>query len=283
LPITRFWYGNSVYNHADQLGSIQALTNSSGAVARTADYDAYGQPTRVTGSTSTPFGYAGEYTDAETGFLYLRARYYDPASQQFLTVDPLLAATEQAYNYAGGSPLNATDPSGLAWATEAGLPGGYGTPIEEQPHGDCFFLTDSSGCWWAEAYNRKHEVKVLGGPVTLLFEPPCLAAEGVGGGGAGIGSNWARFSGMLRAAACGKGNFGIGSATAEEAEILGQSWVGPNARLASDGKTWVSLDGLRQYRPPTYKPSLGRMQANLESRPFGIKQWQSNAHIDIVP
>lgn len=105
--------GTPSYAHADQLGSIRALTDGSGAVVRTADYDAYGQVVSTSGSTSTPFGYAGEYTDAESGFLYLRARYYDPATQQFLTVDPLLAATEQAYTYAGGSPLNATDPSGL--------------------------------------------------------------------------------------------------------------------------------------------------------------------------
>lgn len=57
--------------------------------------------------------YAGEYQDAETGLYYLRARYYDPTTQQFLTRDPLVAATEQAYNYAAGSPLNAKDPSGL--------------------------------------------------------------------------------------------------------------------------------------------------------------------------
>jgi len=61
----------------------------------------------------TPCGYASQYTDPATGLQYLRARYYDPATQQFLTVDPLLAQTDQAYAYAGGSPTNATDPSGL--------------------------------------------------------------------------------------------------------------------------------------------------------------------------
>jgi RHS repeat-associated protein len=163
------------------LGSIRGLTEGSRAVVRTADYDAYGQGV----STSTPFGYAGEYTDAESGFLYLRARYYDPATQQFLTRDPLLAATEQAYNYAGGSPTNVTDPSGLAWATEAGLPGGYGTPIEKQPHGGCFFLTDSSGCWWVALDIRKHHRYLAGEPVALLFAPPsfggALSSGGTGG------------------------------------------------------------------------------------------------------
>jgi RHS repeat-associated protein len=116
--------GTPYYYHTDRLGSVRALTNGSGTVVNTTDYDAYGQPTSTSGSVANPFGYAGEYTDSETGFLYLRARYYDPATQQFLTVDPLLAATAQAYNYAGGNPLNATDPSGRRWSVEGGGTGG---------------------------------------------------------------------------------------------------------------------------------------------------------------
>ncbi len=74
------------------------------------------------GSVYNPFGYTGEYTDAESGFIYLRARYYDPSTQQFLTVDPALAWTEQAYAYVAGSPTKATDPMGLAGT---GRPGSY--------------------------------------------------------------------------------------------------------------------------------------------------------------
>lgn len=39
---------------------------------------------------------------------------YDPATAQFLTRDPLEAATRSAYGYVGGNPLNGTDPSGLS-------------------------------------------------------------------------------------------------------------------------------------------------------------------------
>ena len=35
-----------------------------------------------------PFRYSGEYFDEETGFYYLRARYYDPTIGRFLTEDP---------------------------------------------------------------------------------------------------------------------------------------------------------------------------------------------------
>jgi hypothetical protein len=44
----------------------------------------------------------------------------------------------------------------------------------------------------------------------------------------------------VRGAAKGKGNFGIGSGTPEQAVTTGRAWVGDNAILASDGKTWVS-------------------------------------------
>jgi RHS repeat-associated protein len=55
--------------------------------------------------------------DAESGLIYLRARYYDPATGQFMSRDPLAAATGDPYGYAGGDPLNGTDPSGLLCLT----------------------------------------------------------------------------------------------------------------------------------------------------------------------
>lgn len=111
--------GTPYYYHPDQLGSIRAITNSSGSVVNSYNYDAYGN--RLSSTTETvynPFGYTGQYTDAESGFVYLRARYYDPSTQQFLTVDPIVARTEQAYAYAGGSPNTLVDPSGFGYQYE---------------------------------------------------------------------------------------------------------------------------------------------------------------------
>jgi hypothetical protein len=106
-------------------------------------------------------------------------------------------------------------------------------------------------------------------------------AEAVAGGRA-VAESTARISGMLRSAAKGKGNFGVGTATKAEAEILGKSWVGDSYKVASDGKTLLSKDGLRQYRPSTYKPRLGRNQSNLEWRNEPKGRWQGNGHVDIV-
>lgn len=92
------------------------------------------------------------------------------------------------------------------------------------------------------------------------------------------------MSGQLRDAAKGKGNFGIGSGTREQAEAMGKAWVGEGYKVASDGKTLISADGLKQYRPPSYKPRLDKTQANFEQRFPGQQsnRWQSNGHLDIT-
>ena len=41
------------------------------------------------------------------------ARWYDPNTSEFMTVDPELAETGQPYAFAGDDPVNETDPSGM--------------------------------------------------------------------------------------------------------------------------------------------------------------------------
>jgi RHS repeat-associated protein len=115
LPLERINGTTVLYYHHDQLGSTRAMTNSSGAVAATYTYDAYGRQIASTGTVTNSFGYAGEYRDSESGLIYLRARYYDPTTGQFVNRDPIEALTRDAYGYAGNNPLNFTDPSGLYW------------------------------------------------------------------------------------------------------------------------------------------------------------------------
>jgi hypothetical protein len=53
-------------------------------------------------------------------------RYYDPATGQFLTVDPLVDQTGQPYAYTGGDPVNATDPTGNDFVGHLGNSSGGG-------------------------------------------------------------------------------------------------------------------------------------------------------------
>lgn len=51
---------------------------------------------------------------AEAGRHYLISRYYDPATGQFLSVDPEVQSTLEAFPCAADDPVNLTDPSGEA-------------------------------------------------------------------------------------------------------------------------------------------------------------------------
>ena len=83
------WY------HHDQLGSTRLVTDQTGATVGTYAYDPYGALATSTGSFDPILDFAGQYTDDETGFQYLRARHYDPETGQFLTRDPLVHVTQE--------------------------------------------------------------------------------------------------------------------------------------------------------------------------------------------
>ena len=100
------------YQH-DQYGSTRLLTDSTGAETATYTYDANGNLTNKTGTADTPLRWNGQAQDADSGLYYLRARYYDPTTAQFLSTDPLASMTRAIYTYADNNPLNRTDPLGL--------------------------------------------------------------------------------------------------------------------------------------------------------------------------
>ena len=98
----------------------------------------------------------------------------------------------------------------------------------------------------------------------------------------GVRQDWPQLAEMLKLAAKGKGNFSVGSATRNQAQAMGEAWVGPGYRVSSDGVAIISTDGLRQYRQPSFKPRQSRTQANFETRQTPRGEWQSNGHLDIV-
>lgn len=104
--------GAATYLVTDYLASVRGTVNSAGTLTGTTSYDAWGNPLTAGGLTaSTPFGYAGGYTDPD-GLIYLIDRYYDPATGQFISVDPDVSQTDQPYQYASDNPISQSDPSG---------------------------------------------------------------------------------------------------------------------------------------------------------------------------
>lgn len=105
--------GATMYYQQDQYGSTRLLTNDEGSAGATYSYDPYGNLTAKSGTEDTPLRWNGQNQDADTGLYYLRARYYDPQTAQFITKDPLAYITQALYAYAENNPLNAMDPLGL--------------------------------------------------------------------------------------------------------------------------------------------------------------------------
>jgi RHS repeat-associated protein len=125
LPFEQINGSTPTYLHHDQQGSTRLLTNSSGETKGKYTYTPYGAVEEHAGEASTPLGYDGQYRSEDTGLIYLRARVYDPATAQFMSVDPLVAQTNAPYYYAEDSPVNGGDPSGRCFFR---LRGGVRTP-----------------------------------------------------------------------------------------------------------------------------------------------------------
>ncbi|MCP4427818.1 MAG: hypothetical protein GY803_25325, partial [Chloroflexi bacterium] len=69
---------------ADGLGSVR-MEMAAGAVETVTTYEPFGNLLARTGTSGTTYGFTGEQ---HTGFLYLRARYYNPYLKAFLSRDP---------------------------------------------------------------------------------------------------------------------------------------------------------------------------------------------------
>ncbi len=119
---------NSVtsYYLYDGQGSVRGLTNSAGAVTDSYSYDAFGNLPTSQGSTINPYRYTGQQFDSLTGLYDLRARYYDPTTGRFTSVDTTALSPDDPtdlnrYLYVAGDPINAIDPTGYTLEEEAEL------------------------------------------------------------------------------------------------------------------------------------------------------------------
>jgi len=145
------------YYQLDHLGTPQELTDYSGDIVWSAQYDAYGKVAALSLAgedyLNQPLRFQGQYFDGESGLHYNRHRYYDPRLGRYLTPDPIkLAGGLNQYQYVP-NPTGWVDPLGLSSncppPNKPGceVPGGIGgakvdegEPKPPTPHHENYYL-----------------------------------------------------------------------------------------------------------------------------------------------
>ena len=106
------------YLHNDHLGSTSKATDAAGNVTFSEIYTPYGEALLKPAANDNQGGFTGHIRDKSTGLNYMQARYQDPVSGRFLSVDPVTfmetgnPAFFNRYAYAFNDPVNLTDPTG---------------------------------------------------------------------------------------------------------------------------------------------------------------------------
>ena len=116
MPVERIGADPTVWLLTNETGSVASSIDVNGQLVTTRSYDSWGNEVAHTGDPVS-LGWQSQYQDTETGLYYLRHRYYDPTTAQFLSPDPLFALSGDRYGYAYNDPINGSDPTGLwcAW------------------------------------------------------------------------------------------------------------------------------------------------------------------------
>ncbi|MEL6182373.1 MAG: RHS repeat-associated core domain-containing protein, partial [Myxococcota bacterium] len=168
------------YLHADPMGSVEVITDETGAEVERTSYDAFGarrDPDWRVGvappmSDETERSYTGHRAmrDLELDLVDMRARVYDPRLGRFMQPDPLVSdpthgQTFNRYAYVRNNPMRYIDPTGLSEDDARWKP----------PSG-----RSSSGAVATEGYwdvNAQGERVWVFAPMTIT-EKACDASEG---------------------------------------------------------------------------------------------------------
>jgi len=114
-PLIMRWNSNNYFYHKNHLGSVTDITDSSGAIVKSYQYDAYGNVLSAPGAfNQNTLTYTARERHVASGLYYYRARWYDPQLGRFMNQDPIgYLGGPNLYVYVLNDPVNLIDPLGL--------------------------------------------------------------------------------------------------------------------------------------------------------------------------
>ena len=275
--------GAVTYVYTDPQGTPLAEADASGNITATFDYTPYG--TTALGNAPNGPGYTGHVNDPETNLVYMQARYYDPATGRFLSVDPVTPTPASTLNfsryaYANNNPIAYTDATGAAPGDFDSGCGAFhcqttffGNNGQNDGGSDSTSSTSNASrpAGWQWLLLKATDVLCQVGAPGACDEGPLnsqpikpesnseenwsfagsILGQGVllpiGGGEAGLGIE----SRVISETLSGSGNFASKyTLTADQALNTGLRWLGPGYQEigASGSGVYRSADGIRQFR-----------------------------------
>jgi RHS repeat-associated protein len=110
-----------IFFHPDFTGNVSFVTNNLGEKVCQLHYKPYGEIAVKTGVDVFRYKFNTHEQDNESGLLYYKARFYDPAIGRFITPDtivpdPMKTQSYNRYMYVEGNPITLQDPTGHFWA-----------------------------------------------------------------------------------------------------------------------------------------------------------------------
>ena len=117
------------FYHSDHLGSSSLITDVDGNEAQHIEYIPFGEVfiDERNNTWNTPYKFNGKELDEETGLYYYGARYYDPRTSVWISVDPLAEKypNTSPYVYCHNNPIKYIDPDGRSTNVVARKNGTY--------------------------------------------------------------------------------------------------------------------------------------------------------------
>ncbi len=148
---------NIYYAVCNSRGDVEAFYNGSGTLKSRYVYDTWGNVIKIVDANGkeitdqnnvafiNPIRYRGYYYDTETGFYYLKSRYYDPEVGRFINADGYVSTGQgilgnNMFAYCGNNPVIRSDSSGEFWllaavaaAAAAAILSGCSSKTEQKP------------------------------------------------------------------------------------------------------------------------------------------------------